>query len=411
MVDSRPHDPEERREDMDSVERAADAGDYIERVRRLAPEIAACADRIERDRRLPEELVEKLLAAGFYRLLLPRSCGGAEIDLVTFAKIMEEIGRIDASTAWCVCQCEGTANGMAISLRPEVASEIFGRDRRAIAAWGPAPDGRAIAVDGGYRVSGRWMFASGGRNATWLGCHSFVHEADGTPRRHADGSPVVRTMIVPAASVEMSDVWHVMGLRGTGSDAYAVNDLFVPEERSIDREYLAERRQPGALFSFPIGLVYAAGFAGIALGIARALLDAFIELACGKTPSGRKLALRDDNVVQLQVAQAEAQYRASRLLLWDAYGAAFRAAAADGRLSVAQRIDLRLAASHAIQQAVAIADTAYHAAGATAIFTSNPFERRFRDIHTLAQQQQGRLAHFQSVGKHMLGLEPDLYST
>ena len=288
--------------------------DYVERACALAPEIEARADQIEQERRLPEPVLAALFEAGLFRLLLPRSLDGGEVDPVTFARVMEEIAKADASTAWCLCQAAGCSMSAAY-LSHDVAMEIFGRDRRAVLAWGPGPGARAIAVDGGYRVTGTWSFASGGRHATWLGAHCPISEPDGSSRRTPNGKLVERTMLFPAASATFVDVWHVSGLKGTGSDAYTVDDLFVPHDHSISRDDPAERRQPGLIYCFPTGSFYASGFASVALGIARRMLDAFVSLAREKTPRGYKRPLANNAVIQSQVGQAEAQLSSARRFL------------------------------------------------------------------------------------------------
>ena len=379
---------------------------YIERACALAPEIEARADQIEQERRLPEPVLAALFEAGLFRLLLPRSLDGGEVDPVTFARVMEEIAKADASTAWCLCQASGCSMSAAY-LSHDVALEIFGRDRRAVLAWGPGPGARAIAVDGGYRVTGTWSFASGGRHATWLGAHCPISDSDGSPRRTSNGKLVERTMLFPAASATFVDVWHVSGLKGTGSDAYTVDDLFVPHDHSISRDDPAERRQPGLIYCFPTGSFYASGFASVALGIARRMLDAFVSLAKEKTPRGYKRPLANNAVIQSQVGQAEAQLSSARLFLMGSLADIWGAVGSSGTLTMDQRMLIRLASTYAIHQAKAVADVTHHAAGATSIFIDSAFDRGFRDIHAVTQQLQGRQAHFETVGQFMLGIEPD----
>ena len=380
--------------------------DYVERACALAPEIEARADQIEQERRLPEPVLAALFEAGLFRLLLPRSLDGGEVDPVTFARVMEEIAKADASTAWCLCQAAGCSMSAAY-LSHDVAMEIFGRDRRAVLAWGPGPGARAIAVDGGYRVTGTWSFASGGRHATWLGAHCPISEPDGSSRRTPNGKLVERTMLFPAASATFVDVWHVSGLKGTGSDAYTVDDLFVPHDHSISRDDPAERRQPGLIYCFPTGSFYASGFASVALGIARRMLDAFVSLAREKTPRGYKRPLANNAVIQSQVGQAEAQLSSARRFLMGSLADIWGAVGSSGTLTMDQRMLIRLASTYAIHQAKAVADVTHHAAGATSIFVDSAFDRGFRDIHAVTQQLQGRQAHFETVGQFMLGIEPD----
>jgi alkylation response protein AidB-like acyl-CoA dehydrogenase len=292
-------------------------------------------------------------------------------------------------------------------LAPDIARKIFGN--HGVLAWGSfsMSGPRAVAVDGGYRVTGSWGFASGGHHATWLGAHCPVTEPDGTLRRRPDGQPLVRTMLFPAADAPLVDAWDVMGLRGTGSDTYAVSDLFVPHEHSVSRDDPAERQLHSPLYCFSTGNFYASGFAAVALGIARRLLDSFVDLAQDKTPRGHKGALRENAVIQAQVARAEAHLRSARCFLLGTLTELWQEGGRVGHLTLEQRVLIRLAATHAIHQAKGVVDAAYHAAGSTAIFTSGDFERRFRDMHAVTQQIQGRQAHFETVGRFMLGLEPD----
>ncbi len=380
--------------------------DYVERAQKLAPQIESWADQAEAERRLPEPVLAALFDAGLFRLLLPRSLNGAELDPVTFVHVIEEVAKADASAAWCLCQAAGCSM-VAAYLQPDVAGDIFAKDPRALLAWGPGPDARAVAVEGGYRVTGTWSFASGCRHATWLGGYCPIYEPDGSPRRGDDGTRIARTMLFPVESAKIVDVWNVGGLRATGSDAFVASDLFVPHERSAARDDPSTRLHPGPLYCFPIGCLYASGFAGVALGIARRMLDAFIELARDKTPRGFTRPLRDNAVIQSQVAQAEARLRSARLFLVGSLEEIWRAVEPSGIFSLDQRVLIRLAATYAIHQAKEVADLTHHAAGATSIFTASAFDRRFRDIHAVTQQLQGRQAHFETVGQFLLGLQPD----
>jgi alkylation response protein AidB-like acyl-CoA dehydrogenase len=380
------------------------APDYLRRADDLAPAIAARAVDIERRRELPPAVRELLIEAGFFRLLLPCSLGGAELPPSLYVPVIERIAGADASTAWCLNQTNGCAMTAAY-LAPEAARTIFGGPH-GILAWGPGP-GEARVAPGGYRITARFSFASGSHDASWLGAHLPIVEADGTPRLAADGAPVVRTLLFPKSAAAMTDIWHVIGLRGTGSDQYSVADLFVPEAFCVARDDGAEPREEGLLYRFGNLQLYAAGFAGVAMGIARGTLDAFVELARDKIPRGARRTLRDNQVIQSQLAQAEAKLAAARAWLLDSLEATEEALARRAGLSLDQRMTIRLAATFAIHQARDAVDTAYHAAGATAIFEENPFERRFRDIHTVSQQLQGRQEHYETVGQYLLGLEAE----
>jgi alkylation response protein AidB-like acyl-CoA dehydrogenase len=379
--------------------------DYLRRARELGPELDAAAEEIERRRELPEAIVEALVERGLFRLLLPRTLGGAELRPAAYVSVIEEVAKHDASAAWCLGQACGCTMTSAY-LDPAVAREIFG-GKRGIVAWGPPGPAEARAVPGGYRLTGTWSFASGSHHATWLGAHVAILDPNGVPQLRPDGGPVMRTLLFPKASARLTDIWHVIGLRGTGSDSYTVTDLFVPENYTVLRENAAKPRQPGLLYAFSSSNVYASGFAGVALGIARSALDAFIELARDKIPRGAKRTLRDNNVVQAQVSQSEARLCAARAFLLGSLDEIWRDVNGSGRLTMDHNTTIRLASTWAIHQARDVVDMAYHAAGATAIFKDNPFERRFRDIHTVIQQYQGRQAHFETVGRALLGLEPE----
>jgi indole-3-acetate monooxygenase len=387
--------------------RSSAAGDpgteYLERARAFVPELAAAAPEIERRRELPEPVVAAMVERGFFRMLLPHSLGGAELPPAPYVRVVEKIAKGDASAAWCLNQGAGCSMTAAY-LDPAAAKEVFGGPR-GILAWGPGP-GKARIVEGGYRVTATWSFASGSHNATWLGCHVPIYDDNGRQLLHADGSPVVRTPIFPKSCAEMTDIWHVMGLRGTGSDKYSVTDLFVPAAYVAARDD-SNRREDGVLYRFSSLQLYASGFAGVAMGIARSTLDAFIELARDKVPFRGKKTLRDNNVVQSDVAQSEARLRSARAWLYRSLEEITREVERAGHITLEQRMVIRLASTFAIHQSMRVVDMAYHAAGSTAIFEANPFERRFRDIHTVSQQVQGRQEHFETVGQHLLGLDPD----
>src|SRR6516165_9036769 len=381
--------------------------DYVERARELAPLLTAAADEIEERRELPERIVEALIEGGFFRLLLPRSLGGAELHPLAYVQVLEEIGRAEPSTAWSLGQNSGCSMS-APYLDPAVAREIFGPPR-GILAWGPDQPGagRGVAVEGGIRVTGRWGFATGSRHATWLGAHVAIFEPDGTPRLNPNGRPYVRTVLFPKSSAEIIDNWQVIGLRGTGSDSYRVDDLFVPQKYTCSRDNEAERREPGLLYRFTSGMIYAMGFSNVSLGIARGALEAFIELARDKIPRGARKTLRENNVIQSETAQSEAKLRSARAFIHTTLREMWEEAEAKGDFGLDKHWQLRLASTWAIHQARDVVAAIYHAAGATAIFNDNPFERRLRDIHAGTQQGQGRPIHFETVGQILLGLPPE----
>jgi alkylation response protein AidB-like acyl-CoA dehydrogenase len=388
---------------IDAPLATARPGDPERRARQLRSLIERSAPAIERDRALPQELLAALFDAGLFKMLLPRSCGGEESDPVTFVTAVEEIAKADASTAWCLAQASGCSMAAAY-IEPAVAQEIFAA-RDAVVAWGPVgPTVRATAVDGGYRVTGTWSYASGSRHAQWLGGHSPLVDADGKPCLGADGKPTERTMLFPKTKAVIRDVWQVVGLKGTGSDTYTVTDLFVPTLYTFTRESVADRREAGPLYRFTTYQIYGAAFAAVALGIARATLDAFIQIATTKVPMLGSKPLRDNPVVQSKVAVAEAEWQSSRAYLMQALRDMWDAASRGESATLQQRAALRLAAVHASHQAKEVVETAYHFAGGTAIFENQAFERRLRDIHAVTQQVQSQFVNFEVAGQVLLGL-------
>ena len=377
--------------------------DLVERARALAPLIAAQADEIERTRRLTPPVVSALIENGLYRSLLPKTIGGSEAPLEVFMQMQEEVGKADASTAWCLGQCSVCAMTAAY-LDADAAREIFAGPND-ILAWGAIAD-EVHVVPGGYRATGRWEFASGSRQANWLGAHVQVVEADGTRRLKADGTPEIRTILFPAASATMYDVWNVIGLSGTGTDSYSVENLLIPDKFAALRDDHSALREKGPLYKLTTNLTFGMGFAAVSLGVARATLDAAIELTRRKIPQGQK-AMRENNAVQGLIGRNEASLRAARAYLFSTAADVWRdLMQPDIHLTAQHRAALRLAATWTIHQSASVVDAAYHMAGATAVFSANKFERRFRDMHAIAQQIQARDTHYEDVGKLILAADP-----
>jgi indole-3-acetate monooxygenase len=375
------------------------AVDLVERAKSLAPLITREADEIERTRRLTQPVVAALIDNGLYRALLPKSLGGEEAPIATFMQMLEEIAKADASTAWCLGQCSVCAT-VAAYMDADAAREIFGPPD-GILAWGSI-GGDVQAVPGGYRASGRWEFASGVRQASWIGAHVFILEADGSRRRAANGAPAVRTILFPIASATLHDVWNVIGLKGTGTDSYTIESLFIPEKFAAARDEPEARRERGPLYRIPSMFMYALGFAAVGVGVARATLDAAAELARGKQSFGIK-PMHENTATQATFGRAEAQLRSARAYLYaTAHDIWQHVMTSSEELSEDQRISMRLAGTWTSHQAAAVVDAAYHVSGSTAVFSANAFERRFRDMHAIAQQLQARDTHYETAGAAML---------
>ena len=377
----------------------------LAKARTVGALIADAAPAIEAEGRLPAPVLAAMHDAGLFRLSLPAYLHGAELPLAELARIAETIAEADASAGWCLGQALGCATAAAF-LDRGVAEEIFGPSD-AVLAWGAGAVGTAVPVEGGYRISGTWRFASGGDHATWLGGHCQVREPDGSPRTNAAGRQVNRTALFPRGSATVHDDWHVMGLRGTRSEGYTVEDLFVEDAFTLNRDAQAERRSDATLFRFPVLHVYSSVFAGVAAGNARAALDLVTELARSKTARGAPTSMRDSPVVQTRVAELEARLNAACAYRGQVLADVWERVAASGQITPAERAPLRLATTHGIHEATRVAEQAYRMAGATAIFTGHRFEQRLRDAYAISQQVQGRYENYELVGRHLLGLPVD----
>lgn len=378
----------------------------IRRAVALGERIAAASEEIERTRRIGEPLLTDLHDARLFRLLLPRTVGGEQVEPGIYFQATEAVSRYDASVGWNMFVANSSAL-IAPFLEAETARIIF-TNPRTIVAWGPPNACVAEAVSGGYRISGRWDFASGCRQANWIGAHATVREADGALRQNRFGRPTVRTLLMPVEQATLLDTWHTIGMRGTGSDSYRVDRVFVSEAFSGTREDPALRREPGPLYAFTMQGLYAVGVAAVAIGTARAMLSAFLELAQRKTPRGQG-RLAESATIRADVAHCEARLGSARAYLLETLADIYARADEIAPIGIEDRGQVRLACANAIHAAIEVADWVYKAAGVDAIFPGalNPFERRFRDMHTLSQQIQSRSSHFEAVGQILLGDAPD----
>jgi alkylation response protein AidB-like acyl-CoA dehydrogenase len=374
----------------------------IEAARSIAPLVRACRDEGERERRLPAQVLAAMHEARLFRMYIPKALGGLEIDPITSMIVVEEIARADAAAAWNLML--GATYGLWAAFLPDdAAREIYGAPD-AVVAGALRPTGRARPVDGGFVVDGRWSFASGIRHAAWwnAGClvgRDGAGDADTPP-------PEAWLVFFPAPDGELIDNWDVGGLRGTGSHDYAVCGLFVPRARAIPFD--AVPCAPGPLYRLPRQALLDNTMAALPLGIARTAIDTLVEIAAGgKRPAGAGAPLAERATVQADVARAEALYLAGRALLYDSVAQSWEAAQDGRELSVREIAVLRLARTHAVQAAVQAIDLMYIDAGGAAIYTRNPLERCFRDIHTVTQHVSMNPANYEVSGRVLLGLAPD----
>jgi indole-3-acetate monooxygenase len=367
---------------------------YLTKAQELAPRVAAASDRISEARELPPELFAELADNGFFRLFVPRSLGGAELDYLEYLRILETFAYADGSTGWCLNQ-NNVFSTVSAKMPRQLAREIWG-EQRAVVANGPPTSAEAIPAEAGYRLTGRWNFSSGCRHATWMAAVS--------PVKHAEPQET-RMLIVPKTEVNLIDVWQVNGLRGTGTFSFEIDNLYVPATRTFN---MSDRpHEDGALYVMPMLLLFASGFATVALSVARAALDTAISLAASKKPRLSRELVRDKPTAQRDIGKAEAVWGSARAFLREAASTAWESACRVHALTLEERIRLRLAATHAIRLAADVVDIAYDVCGSDSIFETNPIQRRYQDVHVITQQIQGRQSHYDTAGQFFLGLEPE----
>ncbi len=376
-------------------------------VRTLEPLIRAHADETERQRRLALPVVTALAEAGIFRMYTPRVLGGFEVDPITFFRVVEAIARIDGSTGWCVFIAGGNPL-LGAHLADETAAEVFGRDPHVITAGVIFPFGNAEVCDGGYRVSGRWSYASGCQHCAWIFCACQVFDG-GHPRLTAGGAPEVRLLFVPTRHVTIVDTWEVSGLAGTGSNDVVVDHVFVPTEYTCPfGPGMAPRGKhyQSPLYRYALYASFQGVIGAVALGIAQGAVDLCLDLAQTKQPAGTAGLLRERPMFQFRVAEAVALVRSARAWLYASVHQSWESLRAQGQVSLAERADLLLAAANATRSAAAAVDIVFTAAGATANYRRSLLQRALRDIHAVTQHIGTAPLQYESAGRMLLGLPP-----
>jgi alkylation response protein AidB-like acyl-CoA dehydrogenase len=354
---------------------ARTAEETLEAARRLAPIVARHAPETESARRISRELLDELAVAGCFRVLVPTSHGGLGADLPSGMRIFEALARADASVGWTVMI--GGTSWIDLAGLPRAAfDELFAAGRNVIFAGVFSPSGSITAVEQGYRVTGRWSFASGCEHADWLFGNSVERIDDGMQR--------LRMAVFSPDQVVIEDTWNVSGLSGTGSHHFHVDDVFVSSDRTlvplVDEpciDAVIARIPPPALLSLNI--------ASIAVGIGRGALDDIIELATAKIPLLAENTLARNGHFQFELANADAALRAARALLYESAEAAWATVAAGLPLPLEDRARIRAAAVWATNRAIEVVTSAYRAGGGSSVYASSPLQRRLRDVNALTQ--------------------------
>jgi len=370
--------------------------EFLQATRDLAPLIADHADAAERDRRVPKAVIDALASAGIFDMFVPRAFGGAETDVASGVRTLEELSKVDASTGW-VAMIGATTGVISAYLPEEVSREVY--QPGVVTGGVVAPRGTAVVAGDGYQVNGRWPFASGCEHSRWLACACIVRERGEQGEREEQAE--VRMALFPASMVEIIDTWHVSGLRGTGSHDIAVTDALVPSDYSFSM--WSPPVHPGVLYGFSLMGLLAVCVAAVALGIGRGALDEIKEIAQTKTPVGRRKSLSDWSVAQVSLAEGEAALRAGRAFLFEAIGEMWATLDRGEQPTAEERALVRLAASQAVQGAVRTVDISYNLGGGSSIYESSRLQRQFRDIHALTQHVSVGPSSFEAAGRVLLG--------
>jgi alkylation response protein AidB-like acyl-CoA dehydrogenase len=374
----------------------------LEAVHEIEPVIRAHAADAEASRRLPDIVADAMRHRGLYRMWRPRAFGGLELDPMTAFEVLETVSRIDSAAGWNL-QLSSAVDAFGAWFSDEGAEEIFGRPDSSFAG-GFFPFRRAVAVDGGYHVTGRTPFVSGAHQAAWFMGLAHVHDGE-TPRLGTDGAPVTLITACPAKNAVILDTWRTLGMRGTGSHDVEMTDAFVPLRHTA---LLAPYERPGRAYTGPLYKFTAwtaiSVLATPPLGIARAAIDDLLELANRKTPSYLATPLRDRVTVQAALGEAEATLGAARAYLYEALREVWDRAVQGHLIDMPGKMKLQLAATYAVAAAARVVDLVQKAAGTTAIRDEHHFQRYFRDVHTVVHHAYVSTARYESGGQYFLGV-------
>jgi indole-3-acetate monooxygenase len=382
------------------------AESLLDKVKEITPILRGHAEEAEKARRLSRPVVDAMLKAGLYSMSRPKASGGLELDLVTMFRVVEEVARVDSAAGWNL-QLSVAAHFLLAWLPEEGAAEILAGQREIILGTSFTPKGQAIPVEGGYRVTGQWPFVSGAHDCSWFLFLPFIMDGD-QPRHNDQGVPIQRFIWLPAADASIVDTWYTLGMCGTGSHDVAVSDLFVPERHTAA---LAPLERPAKAYQGPLYRLTlwppVALLAPPALGVGRAAIDDLLELARIKTPTFAGSTLRERQVVQRQVAEAEATLGAGRAFLFQTFRENWEAAVQGAAITLDRKWKMQLATTHANRAAAKAVDLVHDAVGASGIRNQYRFQRYFRDAHTMTQHAASSASRYESCGALMLGVESD----
>jgi alkylation response protein AidB-like acyl-CoA dehydrogenase len=389
-----------------------EAQPLVQAAAALQPELRSFRDEIEREQRLPKALVEQLRAAGFYRMVIPRALGGLEVDPLTYLRAVELLAEGAGSVGWNLGN-GGVGQLVTLGLPDEGVHEIYAKRADTIIAGTAVPGGgRAVSVEGGYRVSGRWQFGTGCQEASWMLGSFQVLGDDGQPRRHPEGGSLYWRGVFARSEAEIvPGSWDVTGLRGTGSFDWTVEDVFLPERRTMPQIGIPLENQwarwPGVTYQLPVQCWVGPHHSAVITGIARAGIDALIELAGGKQPRGRPVGLLCNNPqVQDAVGRADAILNAGRAYRSAMIAELWNTVASGEETTLEQRARCRLAAVYAADCAREAMDLMYRHGGSTSFKRESRLAECWRDLHTVGQTVTLAPEWYPIGGRVYLGMDP-----
>ncbi len=349
------------------------------------------AGQLSGEKALPADLVAQLKQENYFTLLLPSDLGGQQMELPEYISLVQSIGQLDASCAWCVNQ-GSVLSTLARLLAPDLARHIWVSPDITLAN-GPPIQAHSKAIDNGFSLSGTWSFSSGINHADWLLGMAPVTET-GETRRYL-------WHFFPKSEARIVDDWDVSGLSATGSFQFSVDDLMIETGFAVS---VGTRPEDPPLYQIPMNLLFACGFAGVALGTARSALDLSLQKLGQKIKRFDRKVMSNDVLNQDQVGRAEATWQAADDYLRSQVSSVWGSVNNSGVCSLDDKIKLRLAATHCIRQAKRVTDDAYDLCSTDSIFETEDIHKKFQDMHVITQHVQGRPEVYALVGKHYLGL-------
>ena len=358
--------------------------DHLARAKAVARVVEKEADAIERDATITRTVYEALAEADLFWLLVPKDLGGLGLGIVEAFEVLEEISRADGSTGWAL-MANSLSTAVAVGfMNAEGVSDIFGGPDRGITAGMIMPTGKGVRVDGGYRVTGRYQFASGSAHASWIGAGFVICDENGDPVVDADGGPECRISFLPRDQVEFLGNWNVMGMVGTGSYDYRVDDQFVPDKYTMETFSTTPVRQEPV---YQLGLlgIGVGGHAPVALGLAKRALEEIVGIVMTKVRPGYPTVVGDSDLFRWEFVKFEALYRAARSYMFEVYGDAEATAAAGGEITDEQRARMRQVATWAQEVATEVVGFAHRWAGSGTVRNPSALGRCTRDAAVATQ--------------------------